>query len=225
MPSHIDLILFPHSLVDLSEVEVPFVGVHVVRDPRDVIVSGYLYHRRCEEAWCVNRDLNATEPILFPRVPWSQEHRSERWKREYLRSLDGKSYQQNLLGRNQTDGLLFEMEHCGRWTIESMMDWDYGHPSVLEIRFEDIMSNYDGTFRSVFQYIGLSGTRLEQAIGIAASEDLNRMTPREIQSNPHISSRRTSKWQLYFEDVHRRRFDQLFGDALVRLGYESSRFW
>jgi hypothetical protein len=169
----------------------------------------------------VNADLSEAEPILFPQVPWSQEHRSERWKRAYLQSLDGKSYQDNLLRRNQTDGLLFEMEHYGRWTIESMMEWDYKHPSVLEIRFEDLMSDYASTFESIFRYMGLSGLGLKQATNIAADEDMSRMTSAEIENDPHISSPQTSKWELYFEDVHKRRFDELFGDVLVALGYES----
>ena len=45
-----DLIFANHSQLELDELG-DFVGSHMIRDPRDVIVSGYFYHLWTDEAW------------------------------------------------------------------------------------------------------------------------------------------------------------------------------
>ena len=222
IPTDADVVFFPHSLVDLSGINTPYVGAHIIRDPRDVIVSGYLYHKRCMEEWCLNSNFDQNQPILYPRVPYSQEYRSEDWKRQYLKSLGGKSYQQNLLDLSETDGLFFEMFHYGAWTIKSMLDWDYGNRHVIELRFETLISNFDETLKNLFEHLGFSDDQINQALRIAAKQDINRMSDNELQDNPHISARQTTKWQKYLKDEHKNAFRQQFGDALVQLGYESS---
>ena len=99
-------------------------------------MSSYLYHLRCSEPWCINHDLSLVEPILFPRVPYSQQQFYEPWKRHYLISLEGRSYQDNLRALATSAGLLFELNHYAGWTIDSMLQWHYDQPSVLEVHFE-----------------------------------------------------------------------------------------
>jgi hypothetical protein len=225
IPTDADVVLFAHSLVDLRSAPGPYVGAHWVRDPRDVIVSGYLYHRRCSEPWCLNTDFSTRPPIVYPRVPASQQHRPESWKAAYLASLGKRSYQQNLLQRSQREGLLFEMDHYGAWTIESMMSWDYGNTRIAEVRFEAAMSDYDGTFRALFERFGFSARQVQWALRLIAAEDLSRMTDRQLSANRHITSRQTTRWRAYFDDCLKRAFKERFGDALVRLGYETSEDW
>lgn len=225
VPTDADVVLFILSLIDLSQVTTPYIGMHVIRDPKDVIVSGYLYHMRCSEDWCINENPDATEPILFPNLPWSEQHKPEEWKRIYLDSLRDKSYQQILLEKNESDGLLFELYHYGFWTIQSMLEWDYNNPVVREIRFESIMSNYDETFREIFEYFDFSKTQIRRALLIAAREDLSRKSKRQLRANPHISSPNTTKWAEYFTQSHKDTFKDHFGDALSRLGYEKDEQW
>lgn len=222
-PERPGVVLFQHAT--LVPPERPFVGVHLIRDPRDVIVSGYLYHRRTSEAWCVNTDFDATPPVSFPQVPYSQEHRPEAWKAAYLESLGGRSYQEHLLALPQEEGLLFEMAHYGAWTVESMLAWDYRQADVLEVKFEDVMSDYDATFRTIFAHLGFSRSRLEAGLRVAAKHDLSRKSDREVRAMAHVSSKRPGKWQAYFTKKHRVAFREQFGDALIRLGYETDHDW
>lgn len=221
-PPEAQVVLLAHSLLgfDLKQAR-PYRGIHVVRDPRDVIVSGYLYHKRCTEAWCINENFDLTPPILFPRVPLSQQHRPEEWKRQYLLRLANKSYQRNLLDRGEADGLLFEMQHYGAWTIESMLGWNYADPQLLELQFEALIGNFDETFRRIFAHCEFSKRQTEMALEIAQMQDLNRMSAQQLAERKHITTRQTSKWRPYFEDAQRKAFTEQFGDAAVRLGYEN----
>lgn len=187
LPQDADVVLFGHSLIEIADINTPFIGLHVIRDPRDVIVSGYHYHRRTTEAWCTNSNLSLKPPIQFPQVPYSQVHRTEAWKLAYLESLNGKSYQDHLLGISQDDGLLFEMRHYGAWTIESMREWDYGNSNVLEVKFEDILNNYNGTFSRIFEHFRFSVAEQKNARETAANHDLNRKSTAEIENMAHVT--------------------------------------
>jgi hypothetical protein len=225
VPPDVDIALFGHSLLNPSEIPGDYRAVHVVRDPRDVLVSGYLYHLRCEEAWCVNNDLSLQAPIRHPRVPYSQEHRAEAWKRAYLESLRGRSYQDNLRALSQEEGIAFELDRYAAWTVEAMAAWEPGDDRVLEMRFEDVRGDFDGTFARVFRHLGLEGAGLERALLLAAAEDLNRKSDSVLASNPHISSRETTRWRQFLTGTHRAAFKERHGPVLVSLGYERDLAW
>lgn len=219
LPVDIDVAVMAHSLVDDSFFDRPFVGVHVIRDPRDVVVSGYLYHLRTDESWCINEDLSPRSTIVYPQVPHSQVHRSHEWKVEYLARLNGRSYQAILQSLPQEEGIQFEIEHYASWTIEAMLAWNYAHPNVLELQFEQLMSEFDLTFARIFEFVGLSGSELDLAHTIARRHDISRATASEVKRNPHVSDRNTSRWRSYLSDKHLARLNYEFPGAICRLGY------
>jgi len=92
----------------------------MVRDPRDIWVSSYLYHLRTREAWCTNTTFDASPPIVYPRVDYSFQHRSEEWKRAWLDRLGGRSYQDNLRGLDRDRGLAFELNGYTDRTLTAM---------------------------------------------------------------------------------------------------------
>jgi hypothetical protein len=104
-----DVILRPHSTFR-GALDWPYRAIRLIRDPRDIWVSGYLYHLRCDEGWCRNTDMDPTSPIWWPQVDYSFAHWPEEWKRYYLERLNGNSYQQNLLERSLADGLDVELD-------------------------------------------------------------------------------------------------------------------
>jgi hypothetical protein len=213
-----DIVVFMHSLVaaDLSKHD--FRGVRLVRDPRDIWLSGYFYHRTCTEAWCTNTDLSATLPILYPKVPASRLHLPDVWKRHYLQSLRGRSYQQNLLRLPQSEGLAFELDGYAGWTIESMLTWNE-HPAVRDVPMETLAADFDGTMRAIFSHLGLDGEQLDSAVRLAAQHDVARMSDIEVSANPHIHSRELSKWRKHLTDADLARFEDRFPGAPDLLGY------
>jgi hypothetical protein len=98
-----DIVLLPHSLFQRPPTR-PYRAIRSIRDPRDIWVSGYLFHLRCDELWCVTTDLSAAPPIGLPSVDYSILHCPEVEKRAWLARLNGVSYQQNLRDRSIEDG-------------------------------------------------------------------------------------------------------------------------
>lgn len=225
IPDSYDVILFMHSLVDQDLLKDPFWGIHVIRDPRDVIVSGYQYHLRTTEKWCTNKDFSLKSPIKYPQVPPNLEHFSEEWKVNYVKSLNNLSYQETLQSISKRDGLVFEMNNFASWTIESMMNWNYEDPRVLEITFENLMNYFDDIFMEIFKFSNFSECQIMSSSSVAKKHDLQGKSDNEVASIKHVTSKETSRWMSNFEKVHKDLFIEKFGNILIRLGYEKDNLW
>jgi hypothetical protein len=215
----VDIMLLSHSLVGTPPSH-PFRGVRIVRDPRDIWVSGYLYHRRCQEAWCTNTDLDPSPPIAFPRVPFSIQHRSEQYKRDYLRHLGGASYQQNLLDRDHEAGLAFELAGYTRCTLEAMRAWQLRTPDIIDVKLETIMRRFDVSMLAIFRHLGLDNRECDAALSEACSEDIARMDDATLAAIPQVYSRTISKWRDLLSAADVAAFERQYGDLITSLGYQ-----
>ena len=121
-----------------------FRGSHVIRDPRDLVVSGYHYHMVTTEEWCRRPN---------PRRPGGLSYQA------YLRSVD------------EHEGLMAEIEYVARRTGAEMAAWDYDQPEFLEIRYEEAFADDVGTFERLFRWYGFNEQAI--AVGLDAVEGLS----------------------------------------------------
>lgn len=216
----IDIALIGHSLMRPIR-RPPFHCVRIIRDPRDILVSGYLYHLRTREGWCTNTNFDPTPPITWPRVDFSMQHRPEEWKQAWLTRLQGRSYQQNLRDRDLTQGLIFELEGYTASTLGAMRNWK---PPVgaMDVRLEDIALSFDTTMRRIFLHLGLTEDECAIAVRIAAQHDVNRMDDAALARNSHIHSRQLSKWRDVLTPRVLQMIERRHGDLISMLGYEAT---
>lgn len=214
-----DIALLAHSLVSPDFAARPFRGIRIVRDPRDIWVSGYLYHRHCQEEWCTNTNFDPAPPITYPRVDYSVEHYLEGWKRGYLERLGGKSYQRNLLERDRESGLAFELAGYTGCTLDAMRGWRQATPGVLQVQLEAVMCDFDSALAAIFDHLGLSKDECAQAVELARPHDIVRMSDEAVARNGHIHSRTISKWRDYLSAAQIEEFERRYGELIVDLGY------
>jgi Sulfotransferase domain len=213
-----DIVLLPHSMLR-APLDRPYKAIRVIRDPRDMWLSAYLYHKHCDEGWCRNTNFDPTPPIMWPRVDYSFANRPEAWKLQYLERMGGKSYQQNLLDRSMADGLAFELEGYTSCTLETMRQWELNSAEALDIRLEDVMADFDGSMLRVFEYFGFSAVEREAALDVARTEDVRRMNDDAIARRPQIHSRTISKWRTFLSPTQVAQFEARHGDLIRDLGY------
>ncbi|MDE1149979.1 MAG: hypothetical protein PW843_25790 [Azospirillaceae bacterium] len=216
--------LFAHTLIGFDLGARPHRGVRLVRDPRDIWLSGYLYHRRCDEAWCTNTDFSRQAPIRFPQVPHSRQHCAEDWKRSYLAGLGGRSYQQNLMALDRDAGLAFELDRYTGWTLEAMAAWR-PDPDTIDVRMEDFMADFDGTLTRIVRHCGMEEAMIPAALAVATSGavapslDMNRMSDAQVASDPHIHSRSITKWPDLLSPAQMAMVEDRHGALIQALGY------
>jgi hypothetical protein len=216
-----DVVLLPHSVLR-APLDRPYRAIRMIRDPRDIWVSGYLYHRHSEEEWCVSTDFDPTPPISWPRVDHCFAHWPEAWKRGYLERLNGRSYQRNLLERSTADGLDFELEGYTGCTLAAMREWTLNGADALDVKLEDVSADFDGAMRRIFDHFGFDAEQSRAALEVARSEDVNRMDAADIASRPQIHSREISKWRSMLSPDQVARFEAAHGDLIRDLGYDLS---
>jgi hypothetical protein len=185
-----------------SDVGRPYRGSHLIRDPRDVVVSAYFYHLWTEEAW-------AREP-------------QERY--------DGKSYQQHLQGLTEPDGLLEQIRNAA--VVRRMVAWDYTNPNIHEMRYEDLVADEREEFTRLFRSYGFNDSAVVRAVELAHKHSFEAKTKRTIgeetqtsDAPSHLRSGRPGQWRELFTPEHVACFKEVHGDAAVRLGYELNNDW
>lgn len=175
-----------------------FRGTHLIRDPRDVVVSGYFYHLWTHEQW-------AHLPTM---------------------DYDGKSYQQHLRSLSPEEGLLAEIERSAGTVIRDMAAWDYTQPHFLELRYEEMVTAGAAGFERVFRFYGFSDAAVAHGLRVADRHSLQAKAARARGGRPaHVRSGASGQWREHFRAQHVERFKELTGDAVVRLGYESDDRW
>lgn len=193
-----DIIFANHSHLDLDSFA-DFVGSHMIRDPRDCVVSGYFYHLWTEEAWA--------------RKPQDR--------------FDGLSYQQHLNQLNQEDGLREEIRtFAGYATTYSLRDWDYNHPKIYEIKYEDLLANEPLVFEEMFRSYGFTEPAVRKSVQLAMKCSFKRVSGRavgESKTQNHLRSGKPGQWKDVLSPSHIKLVNDLFGDLIEQMGYCSGR--
>jgi hypothetical protein len=198
LPRRYDVFFQDHSRFRFSSLAGAHRGLHLIRDPRDLIISGVFYHERCT---------------------------SERWLTDPAPQFHGRSYQQTLAGLpSLEEKIRFEMLHCSGSTIRDMLAWNYGRPTFYEARYEDLIEDVElRRFRDIFTFLGYPEDQMDELLQIAFEGSL--FSGRVNAPPGHVRSGQPRQWQSYFNKPLYRQFLEHFGDALVRLGYEQNDQW
>ena len=193
-----DIFVQNHSLVNFSKLP-SYKGSHIIRDPRDVIISGYFYHLWTDEKWA---------------------HIS---KEEF----GNKSYQEYLNSLKQEEGILAEIKRASK-EIKEMVDWNYNNSNFIEIKYEDLIYQEEIIFAKIFQHYGFNKEAIELSLKIADKHSFKNVAKRkigEVATKSHLRSGRPSQWKELFSEQHKKYFKSLLGDAVVKLGYEANNDW
>jgi hypothetical protein len=173
-----------------------------VRDPRDLLVSGYFYHKRGAEHWANFRDphpeewrvIGAPVPDCLPR---------------------GMSLSGYLNEVSVEEGLLAEIEFR-RQHFDSMQRWPRNDPRVRCYRYEDIVGNERQVFGDLLKFYELPWAQRRKGVRWA----MRLRADKRAGKYAHIRDPRGGQWREYFTPVVSRRFDAEYGDLLEHLGYQ-----
>jgi len=189
-----DSIFLQHSDV-LNRADVRI--LHLIRDPRDVLISATHYHRTSKEAW------------LHQAAPGRQNV----------------GYQDKLNAfTDPLDRFLFELENSSGSTIEDMLDWRYDRANCLEVRYEGLRLDHSmALWSQIVDFLGFDAAEQDfcrecfwkhSLFGEAAGAN-----------SGHVRSGDVAQWKREFTPELAQAFVERFPDALQVLGYEPDDQW
>jgi Sulfotransferase domain len=174
-----------------------------VRDPRDLVVSGYHYHRRGAEEWCHVVDPTDDDwRVVNGAVPAA------------MAEAGGHSFASFLSSLTPEAGFAAELEFRRRH-FESMRAWPADHPSVRVFRYEDIVGNEVEVFSEVFDFYELAVPRRVLGRVLASRYSAERSGRR----SEHVRDPRPGQWRGVLPDDVVAAVDRDYGDVLDRYGY------
>jgi hypothetical protein len=168
-----------HSKIDFSKIRRPIIGTHMIRNPCAIIISAYEYHKITDEPWANNK----------------------------MKILGNISYKSALNFLKEKDGIYFEMKNqlfkeSSKNTIMNIYKWNYKMPNFLETKYEDLMTDFNGTLRRIFTHYGFTPNMIEISLKIAANHNIHNKDQKYLQNDNHITNKNfdLDKWKTFFSD-------------------------
>ncbi|WP_262694303.1 hypothetical protein [Kordiimonas aquimaris] len=173
-----------------------YVGFRMIRDPRDVVISGAHYHMKSDEAWL----------------------------HEPLGALSGQSYAQAINAQpDMQSRYIFEAQQVANATTRDMIADVSRLPGMITVRYEDwIADETMQYFGAVMQQLGLTDEECSHAKEAFHRWSL---FGRGNKVDAHARSGATAQWRSIFTRAVGEAFLAVHGDALVTLGYEDNHDW
>lgn len=175
--------------------------VRLVRDPRDLMISGYFYHKRGAEGWCLLEDpTDADWAIVNGKVPDAIPSGST--LTAYLNNVPVE------------EGLAAEFEFR-RHHLAAMRAWPEDSHQIKTYRYEDIIGHEGETFAEILAFMGLSP--IAQRLGARHAERYS--MARRRGKNKHIRNPASGQWRDLIPAALVDRIAAEYGDVLERYGY------
>lgn len=181
--------------------------IHLIRDPRDVLLSGMRYHRIAplKREKFLGKKALGTGDLSY---------------QDYLNALP-----------NDHDRLMFEMEHKHHKTVQEMAQWTYDRENVVELKYEDLIEDHDcAIFRSVLEQFAIEGLDIDRAVQSYWEHSLFggvKAGAKEIgtQHSKHLASGKKKQWATQMPRAIAEIYAERYGGILKQLGYAENSDW
>ena len=200
-------------------------GFHVVRDPRDVVVSAYFSHLHSHPThqWPELVAYRERLKTLGPDQGLSLEIDFRREQFEEMMSWP-----------DQVPNVLrLRFEDLIAAPFASFLEI-FQHLELLDDRHFDVRARFVNLYHRAFarlrgRALGKRAVPTERVLGIVWEHDFAKLSGGRKAGHEDVHSHfrkgQAGDWINYFQPEHRRRFQQLYGPLLKKYGYESDDGW
>jgi hypothetical protein len=201
--SHYRVASINNHAIDLNKVGTYRIS-RFMRDPRDLVVSGYFYHKRGAERWC----------HVKPPTP-------DDWRAVNGCVPDGLKADQSLYtylnSVDQEAGLIAEIQFR-KPHFNSMLEWPTDDPRIRVLRYEEIVGNEPQAIADLLSFYGFSALEERLAGRLAARFSAGKRTG----ADKHIRNPEPEQWRRYFTPRVTEYFMSRHSTVLEAYGYDWS---
>lgn len=180
-------------LLDREDVRI----IHLIRDPRDVVISAMHYHKGSSESW-LHEPIPGYNNLTYQRA---------------LQKLPTRFAQ-----------YVFEMDNSSASTLRDMVNWRYSRANCFEARYEDMRQDRQLIYwRRIMTFLGFDAA--EQKVGSQRFWQASLFGGLSRLGNKHVRSGAVAQWRREFTPDLANAFLKRFPGTLQSLGYEESDAW
>jgi hypothetical protein len=191
----------------------PYAGSHFIRDPRDLLVSGYRYHLWCNEERIAKPMTDQMRQILKPQDLGIGEEFAKASFQEILNNVD------------KLTGYSLELNYR-RPHFDQMRDWDFSNPSILEMKYEDIFGNEVQCFEKLFKHYGFPQYLIPYSLKVVKKHSFSSLQKKSnTLRKKHASVGSKAQWKELLPAEIKEIIKKEYGDLLIKLGYEKDYDW
>jgi len=195
----------------------------VVRHPKEIIISGYLYHKKCnnEEKWALTKNYNYYD-IWLERNHFDKNIFNDDFYNKSFFSDESGTYQNKLNKMEQTEGINYEMNNVAYNTIMGL----YNFPkkdNVMIVKFEDLIYNLKKTLKDICIFLDIENEEHHNRLFMKckSSNILNLKKKNKLDKN-HTTNFNFDKerWKKYWNNEIDTEFKKLFPkNVITNLNY------
>jgi len=193
--------------------------IYFIRNPKDVIISGYNYHKICEERWCTN--INGNYYDWWNTKFTDKEKESNRKYIEIGKNISKNiCYQDKLKNLPKNGGIIHEMNNIGYITLSSMNEIPLDKPNTLIVKIEDLTYNTKETLIRITKFLNLDF--MDDLFNSTNKILPHMMSDEEISKNIFITNKNCKKnnYLNYWNDELENHFNIKFPNIMQKFGYE-----
>lgn len=172
-----------------------------IRDPRDLVVSGYFYHKSASEPWT-----RIQQPT---KSDWLSVNGS------LPSGLDEHESFADMLNKLPVDeGLIAEIDFR-RFHFESMRKWAEADERVLLLKYEDYVGDEITLFRKLLDYYQFPEDQYSAVLVFVEKYSVKK----QAGQTKHIRDPKPSQWAEFFSPRVASYFNERYADILERYDY------
>lgn len=170
-------------------------GWHLLRDPRDVLISGANYHG------------------------WSDEP----WLHQARENLGGRTYQEALRSLPFADAVRFEMDRSTGQAVRDMLSFDLRDGCFRDVAYETLLADVVGKVAGpLLGELGFAGDALSGALAVYREQHPRGARQEQPALRAHIQNLDRAQWCYMFDASLLACFEGNFPNATLELGYPPS---
>jgi hypothetical protein len=153
---------------------------------------------------------------------------TEPWANKKISEYGNESYKKILNRLTKEQGIIFEIKNnlyveSSFNTITDMYKWDYYMTNFLEVKYEDLMTDFEGVLKNMFKHYGFTKEMIIIALELAKPHNIRNKSEEDLKRNSHITNKNIDleKWREYFtNDKIVKQFLKIYPkDLFEKIGY------
>ena len=205
-------------------------NIIMVRNPKEIIISGYLYHKKCgnNDKWALHKyglyyNLESIKQLENNNLPPDLKKICLQYFKESTKFSIPIPYQDKLNNLNLIEGIKKEMNSVAYQTIHGMYNLkNIDNENVFILKFEDLIYNHDNTIKKLCQFLNIKNSITENIIKKSLNHNLIHLkNNNKILRHSTNKSVKKNRYLDYWNNELEEEFNKLFPkDVMKKFGYE-----